>query len=167
MRSILRLTLVLGLLATAGSAQAAPPSNPSQWALGFMLGEPTGITAKHWLGGPNAIDFGLGVGPGLRFHGDYLFGLARLSSDRSLKLDLYGGLGAAISTGRGYCGWWRGGRYCHDGDPFIGLRVPFGLDFLLSPAPLELGFEIAPGLWIGDPGVATMLDVLAFVRFRL
>ena len=167
MRSILRLSVFLVLLITSGTTQAAPPSNPSQWALGFMLGEPTGVSVKHWLGGSDAIDLGLGVGPGLRVHGDYLFGISRLARDRTLKLDLYIGVGGAVSSGRGYCGWWRGGRYCHDGDPVLGVRVPFGLDLILNRAPIELGLEMAPGLWVGEPGVATMFDVLFFLRFML
>lgn len=167
MRKLLCIPFLLVLLTAAGPAQAARPAMPSSWALGFTLGDPTGLSAKHWLGGPDAIDFGLGFGPGVRVQADYLFGLARLARERSLYLDLYLGAGGVIGTGDGYCVWRRGHHFCGDDGGFFGVRVPFGIDFILRQAPLELGLEIAPGVWAGHGHIHGMLDGLLFLRFLL
>jgi hypothetical protein len=73
-----------------------------------------------------------------------------------------------VGVARGYCGWYRHAHHCHDdGDAFAGVRVPFGLDFILRQAPIEFGFEIAPGLWLNTPFSATLIDANIFVRFLL
>ncbi len=165
---IIQALLLLVTLSVAMPAEAAPPSNPSRWALGFMVGEPTGLTLKKWLGGPNAFDVGVGTGPGLRLHADYLFGLARLARESSMNLDLYVGVGGVVGVNRGYCGWIHGDRFCHRGDDaFGGVRVPFGLDFVFKSAPLELGLEIAPGIWVSRPVYVGLMDANLFVRFLL
>ncbi len=162
-------TLVLLLVLTfAAPAEAAKPYSPSRWGLGAMIGDPTAFSVKHWLGGTNAIDFALGTGPGLRFHADYLFGLARLAQERSLNLDLYLGVGGIVGESRGRCGWVRDHHWCHgDDDLFAGVRVPFGLDFVFRTAPIELGLELAPGAWIAPDVHVGLIDASLFVRVLL
>lgn len=166
-RAVACLSLCLLVLLAARPAEAAKPSRRASWGLGFMLGEPTAFTVKHWLGGPNAIDLALGTGPGLRLHGDYLWGLSRLASSRDIDLDLYVGAGGAVGLGDGWCGFYRGRRFCDDDRAWIGARIPFGLDLLLRQAPLEFGLEVAPGIAIGEPGVGGLLDVAFIVRVLL
>jgi hypothetical protein len=152
----------------ASPSYAEPVSHPAGWALGFMLGAPLGLTAKYWLGGPNALDLGFGTGPGVRVHGDYLWGLAQVLRDKSdLTLDLYLGAGAGVGVGpRGYyCGWYNEGDFC-DGSAYVIGRVPFGVDARLRKAPVELGLEMAPGLLIGRRAWG-LFDVFIFVRFIL
>src|SRR5262245_7697593 len=95
---LVALVLIVALPLTAG---ARPVSERSRWGLGFMIGQPTGLTLKHWLGGSDAFDIGVGGGPGIRAHGDYLFGLANLSSGGDLNVDLYVGPGAIVGVDRG------------------------------------------------------------------
>lgn len=163
LRSAFALVVVLAL---AGPARAAQPSPPPNWELGFMLGSPTGLSIKKWLGGPSAIDLGVGVGPGVRFHLDYLIALAEPARGRDASLDIYLGGGGILGVGRGYCGWYRHRSYC-DGDPYLGVRVPFGLDVRLRKAPVALGLELAPGLLFAEWGANGLLDVFLFVRFVL
>ena len=155
------------LLFTAAPVRAEPVSQPDGWGLGFMLGAPTGLTLKKWNGGANAWDLGLGVGPGLRIHGDYLWGLAQLLTNKStLTLDLYLGVGPVIGVERGWCGTsYRPRHDCGNGALFAGARVPFGLDMRLARAPVTFGLELAPGLWFGRDFVSGLLDVFLFVRF--
>jgi hypothetical protein len=134
-----------------------------------MLGEPIGLTLKYWTGGANAWDLGFGVGPGLRVHGDYLWGIAQLLSNTSdLTLDLYVGAGPVLGVSRAWCGTaFHPKRQCHDGSWFVGARVPFGLDARLVRAPVSFGIELAPGLWLGRDFVSGLLDVFLFVRILL
>ena len=75
--SALSLWLVITPLSTKAMAEVgnvagtARTSNETdvgytrKFGLGFMVGDPTGLTAKLWLGPTNAIDFGLGLVPTL------------------------------------------------------------------------------------------------------
>jgi len=161
--------LLAALVLSATPVAAEPVRQPDGWALGLMLGAPSGLTLKHWFGGSNAFDLGIGVGPGIRLHADYLWGISQLLSNKSdLTLDLYIGLGGVVGIPRGWCGTaFRPDWGCRTGDIYGGARVPFGLDARLSQAPITFGLEVAPGLWFGDGFVAGLLDAFLFVRFLL
>lgn len=159
------------LLSATAPAYAEPVSQPEGWGLGIMLGAPTGLTLKNWTGGANAWDIGLGVGPGLRLHGDYLWGLAQVMSNKSdLTLDLYLGVGPVIGAAHGWCGTgFRPKGACGGGGGrlFAGARVPFGIEARLARAPFTFGLELAPGLWLSPDFVDGLLDVFLFGRFLL
>ena len=158
------ISLAFGLLASTASA-AERVSQREGWGLGVMLGSPIGLTAKYWLGGANALDFGVGGGPGFRVHGDYTWGLAQvLENKRDLTLDLYLGAGGALAIASGFCTYY-GDRFCQD-RVFGGLRVPIGLDARLRRAPVNFGIEFAPGIWFGSY-VTGLFDVFVFCRFLL
>ena len=48
------------LTSIAGSAHATEVGYGRKFGLGFVLGDPTGLSAKWWIGATNALDFGLG-----------------------------------------------------------------------------------------------------------
>lgn len=150
-------------LFSGSAANSEPVSHPEGWGLGLMLGYPLGLTAKYWLGGPNALDIGVGGGPGFRIHADYNWGLAQvLKSKADLTLDLYLGLGGAVAFASGFCAYY-GDRFCRD-RVFAGARVPFGLDARLRKAPVNFGLELAPGIWVGSY-VEVLVDAFLFVRY--
>jgi hypothetical protein len=161
--------LAAALVVTAAPARAEPVSQPTGWGLGLMLGAPTGLTVKRWIGGANAWDVGVGVGPGFRLHGDFLWGLAELLPNKSdLTLDIYLGIGPVIGVARGWCGTtYRPRDECGggDGELFGGARVPLGLDARLARLPINFGLEVAPGVWLGRDFATGLLDVFLFVRF--
>jgi hypothetical protein len=164
-RAAARIWVVCVLLSLSGGFASATErvQHPEGWGLGLMLGEPIGLTAKYWLGGANAIDLGVGGGPGFRIHADYDWGLAQvLEKKTDLTLDLYLGVGGAVAFASGFCGYY-GDRFCQD-RVFGGVRVPFGLDFRLRRAPFNFGLELAPGMWFGSY-VTGLFDVFLFGRF--
>jgi hypothetical protein len=117
--------------------------------LGVILGEPTGISAKYWTSGSNALAFGLGwsyeravwvwpngryhyTDPRFHFHADYLwhsFGAIRSSE----RFPLYYGVGARMATGGVEAG-------------SLGVRGVVGIAWLPRSTHLDVFLELAPTL---------------------
>jgi hypothetical protein len=158
---------VLLLAATAGSASATEVGYGRKFGLGFVLGDPTGLTAKLWTGPTNALDFGLGFwGYGVNnpcfenqvcerwgygsgtFHMDYLWQSNIVRS--TAQLDWHVGAG-------GRAVWW--GGPCNTGCFAAAARAPIGLDLMFNnPGFIEIFFEVAfafyvvPGFGFGPEG---------------
>ncbi|WP_440999959.1 hypothetical protein [Fodinibius sp. SL11] len=118
-------------LHTIGNAQDAN----KDLGIGFMIGEPTGLTAKSWTGGGNAIDVGVAWSFGrydaITLQADYLWHNYSVFSDvEQGSLPLYYGIGGRLVLG--------------DKDSYIGARVPIGLNYLFEDAPVGLFIEAAP-----------------------
>ena len=126
------------------------------FGLGFMIGDPTGLSGKLWVARTNAIDFGVGfwgygpdncAGRGLpcdRFgyhagtlNADYLW-QSNIVRGRT-QLDWHIGGGARTI--------WYGG--CAGDCLAVAGRMPVGLDLMFAnPAMLELFLELAPTLYV-------------------
>lgn len=105
-----------------------------QLGVGLMIGNPTGLNGKYWLGGNRAVDAGfawsLGKHSDLSIHSDYLLhneGAFYLNDVH--KLDLYYGIG---------------GRMEFADDIELGVRVPVGLANKLENGKADVFGEIAP-----------------------
>jgi len=100
--------------------------------LGIILGEPTGLSAKLWTGSSNAFDFGAAwsfEGSGhLLLQADYVWH-SSLTKASSGQLALYYGIG---------------GRIVFANDPDVGVRIPIGLDYIFSSAPIDIFAEVVP-----------------------
>jgi hypothetical protein len=102
------------------------------FGIGVILGEPTGLSAKLYTGSNNAFDFAAAwsfKGSGhLLLQADYVWhsSLARASSG---ELMLYYGIG---------------GRIIFQNDARVGARIPIGLDYQFSTAPIDIFVEIVP-----------------------
>ena len=161
-------TLTLALLAaSAGPAAATEVGSRRPFGLGFALGTPTSIVGKYFIGGGNAIDFGVGFwryrscytnnnrrfcdGGGLGLNADYLWqeGLARGTAN----LDWHIGVGARL---------WALDDY-YDNRFGFAARMPVGLDLTFArPSFVEVFLELAPALYI----IPTALDIEAFLGVR-
>lgn len=163
---VLAAALVASAPAFARGDRLEPVTYRDRFALGFLLGEPFGLSLKHYQG-RNAWDAYVGFySPGLRFGGDWLWNLGRIEHQAKFDLDLYAGVGPFVGTFTGPCGpgFW---RYSCNGDAYLGARVPFGIEMLLKEAPLTFGLEIAPGLGIASGGAGLLLDAAFIFRFLL
>lgn len=102
------------------------------FGLGIILGEPTGLSAKLWTGSANAFDFGAAwsfKGSGnLLLQADYVWH-SSLTKASSGGLALYYGIG---------------GRVVFSNDPDVGVRIPVGLDYIFSSAPIDIFVEVVP-----------------------
>ena len=103
--------------------------------LGVILGEPTGISFKHWLSGATAVDAGLAwsfAADDVHFHMTYLihaFDWIKSRDEFGSRLNFYYGVG---------------GRARFDKDSRAGGRGVIGLVYFFKGAPLDAFLEIAP-----------------------
>lgn len=126
----------------------------TNFGLGMIVGNPTGISAKYWHNRTNALDFGLGYSfsatyTNFNFHADYLWHESDVFRSRE-TLYLYYGAGVRLKSVTG-------------GDGSLGVRAVLGVDWFLSRSPLEFFIEAAPVLRIIP---ATTMDVDAGLGAR-
>lgn len=119
------------------------------WAevgVGFVLGEPTALSARWNRNSEQALDlqFAFFRDDYMLVYGDYLFLYPKIVKLKHLTP--YVGVGPlfAIATDDDH----ERGRYFdeRDDDFALGVRVPFGFEWRLDRVPLGLGAEIAPGI---------------------
>ena len=131
---------VLTALAIASICVGVAVARPQGIGLGLMGGNPSGLSAKVWTGPHVALDAGLGYslwyGRALSFHGDVLWHTnSLLQSSQDGYLPLYIGLGARVVMADAP----------HDyPDMRIGVRVPFGLEYVFASVPIGLFLEVVP-----------------------
>ena len=140
---------------TQTQAQQQQMQPPGRFGLGFVFGEPTGISWKYRMDQVNAVDGAIGFSPfdRVRFHVDYLWQAHPFNEPR---LGLYYGPG--ITFGEGY--------YFPEDQAGFGVRGEIGMNYLVRQTPLELFFEMAPTI-ILTPGSTSGLDVGFGGRFSL
>lgn len=156
--------IILGaLLLAAGWASAQAPGGGANSA-GIIIGDPTGLSFKHWLSATRAFDvaaaWSLDHDETLHVHADYLIHDFSLREDRG-ELGWYYGVGARFvardhhDSGRGRS---------NDDDDTFGARIPFGLDYFFADHPIEVFLEVAPALEL-VPDTDLDLDLGLGLRF--
>lgn len=175
-KTILAGLVAVSLLAAFGqSAQATEVGYSRKFGLGGQLGDPTGLTAKLWVGPTNALDFGLGF---------YAYGVIdRCYVQNGVQVCNRGGYSdgtfnmdylwqSNIVRGQAQLDWhigaggravWFGG--CNGDCVALGARMPVGVDLMFqNPAFLEVFFELAPIFYI-VPGFDFNVEGALGVRF--
>lgn len=129
-----RSAVVIFILLTAFSSGNAAAQD-SGFGLGIILGEPTGISFKNWIGSRTAIDGGVawsfGNNDSLHLHADYLVHKFNLFKVKKGKLALYYGIGGRVKT---------------EEKSRVGIRIPVGINYIFGEAPLDIFLELAPVL---------------------
>lgn len=115
-------------------------AHPQGIGLGLMGGDPSGFSAKIWTGPHTAFDAGLGYsywwyGQALQVHGDALWHSRSLIQAENGYLPLYFGLGARIKLAD---------RARELPDMRVGLRIPFGVEYVFTEIPVGLFLELVP-----------------------
>ncbi len=137
----------------AGTLRAAPAAS-SDFGLGFILGNPSGLSAKLPTNGVNAIQLILAYDQGggwgnrgwdnnncgqndngcngrLYFGGDYLWYNYNAIPVKQGRLPVYYGPGLWTSV---------------SGNAGLGVRFVLGLEYQFATAPFDIFLEIAPGV---------------------
>lgn len=125
------------------------------FGLGLMVGEPTGISAKYWLDGDNALDFGLAYSfvqklSAVSLHADYLYhAFDIIKSD--YRLPVYYGFGARL-------------RFVDNSDNALGARGVVGVAWLSDNLPIDVFFELVPVFNL-IPATSLNLDIALGARY--
>jgi len=139
---------VLTAVLVCGTVEA----QDSGFGLGVILGEPTGISGKLWIENSKAIDgavaWSFNKESAMHLHADLLFHSPNISKVEMSKLLFYYGIG---------------GRIKFEDDSKVGCRVPLGLNYLPSEAPLDVFLEIVPLL---DLAPSTDFDLNGAIGIR-
>lgn len=122
--------------------------------LGIILGEPTGVSLKNWVGSREAFDVAVAwsfEGEGaVHIHADYLFHNFRLFHIKQGDLVFYYGIGVRIKTQE---------------KTQVGVRFPFGLSYLFERSPLEIFFELGPIMNVSPKSIFRMTTCVGFRYF--
>ena len=163
MEGYLKLSLALLLSAAALIAYkpaAAEIPADSNFGLGVILGEPSGITGKLWFDDTHAADLHLSFDfsdEAFAISSTYLFhfDVIRLKT-KAVELPFYTGLGGKMLFDADDE---QGNVRADKDDDFLslGVRVPGGLDLLFRAVPLEIFVEVGIGVRI-FPATRTDLD---------
>ncbi|MDH5468423.1 MAG: hypothetical protein OEY25_13480 [Candidatus Aminicenantes bacterium] len=125
------LIIVSIFLLLTGTAKA----QNKEFGIGVILGEPTGISLKKWLGGHSAIDgavaWSFGGANSFHLHADYLYHNFNLFDVESGQLPLYFGVGFRFKT---------------EPEATFGARFPVGICYIFEKAPLDIFLELGPVL---------------------
>lgn len=159
-------TVLFGLVLVMMTIFAKPIGAQDRgFGLGFILGEPTGLSAKLWTSRVNAFDFGLGLSVGgdrisnkyyydgssrVHFHMDYLWhSFSAINSTE--RFPIYYGIGGRFNSGGGY-------------DGSLGLRGVIGIAWLPRATPIDVFVELVPVFQL-TPGAGFGIDAGLGIRF--
>jgi hypothetical protein len=119
---------------------AIAAARPQGVGLGLMGGDPSGISLKVWTGYRTAFDAGLGYsylryGTAPAIHGDLLWHSRSVIDEDNGYLPFYVGVGARLKFADE-------SRYYPD--TRLGIRIPFGVEYVFPVVPVGLFFELVP-----------------------
>ncbi|MCL6523135.1 MAG: hypothetical protein K6T34_00610 [Thermoflavifilum sp.] len=128
--------LIIAIWSFRASAQSY------QTALGVRLGDPSGVTLQHYIGGNSALEGILGIGPNW-FTLTGLYELHQPFSDPN-GLGWYVGGGAHIGGLNG--GYDYNNKHYNSGAFILGVDGILGIDYTIPSAPLNLSLDWKPAI---------------------
>ncbi len=118
------------------------------FGLGVILGEPTGISGKVWVGPNTALDgavaWSFGYHSAFHAHLDYLYHNFNLLKVPQHNLAVYYGIGGRFQADRDHSHDDRHHGHDDRDHSHVGVRVPVGLDYLVEGMPIDIFVEVAP-----------------------
>lgn len=174
-RAFMALAVLSLLLGATGTADATEVGRSRPFGLGFVLGDPTGITGKYWFNTENALDFTVGfAGYGPRRYCWYdnnrrrcdRYGHISVNVDYLWHFDIVRGNPVTLDwyVGAGGRVWFWNDDYYDDRGVGLAARAPIGLALMFrNPSFLEVFFELVPSIYFWDPSFG--FDAGLGVRF--
>jgi hypothetical protein len=147
--------------AEEGGASPHRGAEKGVFGLGLVVGEPTGVCAKFYLGDDTAIDGAIGYAPfrgGFHVHADFLWHPAVLETRETFVLPIYVGAGARFMREFGS----RGAPDSYR----IGARGVAGILFDFTHVPIDVFAELAAILDLKTEGDVIGFDINASAGVR-
>jgi hypothetical protein len=148
------LTLISFLILSVSVAKA------EDFAVGIVLGDPTGLSGKVKMDGAHSVDGALayssGKHSGTHFHADYLWDRARSWETDKGPLYMFYGIGGRLNSYN---------DNDHRSQVSLGPRGSIGLNFDIHNPNLELFGELAMILEV-TPSITADIDAGVGVRIR-
>ena len=143
------------ILACAAFVVPNPARGGESFGIGFIVGHPSGISAKVPTGDVNSLNFLLGYdtfrhGSHVYMHGDYVWYNYEVIPVAKGKLPLYYGPGVKASL---------------SGNSSLGIRFVIGIEYQFADVPIGVLFELGPGINVipnVDPDIAAGLGARFF-----
>ncbi len=133
---------------------------------GIIVGEPTGLSLKHWVAPTRAVDAAVAWSfsgrNSLHLHADHLWHNFEALEPNELagRFPVYVGLGARVRFHER-----RRTRRRSDDDVQVGIRFPLGLEYHFAEAPVEIFGELVPILNV-VPDSDFDLNAAVGIRYR-
>ena len=137
-RFLLFLSIFLMLSTSSSSAQDG-------LGVGMIVGEPTGLVLKKWIGDNTAFDvaaaWSFSDNDSFQIHADYLIHNFSILDPEDVRgwFPVYYGIGGRLKLKDE-----NAGRGRNDADALIGVRVPFGIAYIFPEAPVDIFAEMVP-----------------------
>ena len=159
---VLGAIVAMTILMTGMSVEARTPSpygpKGKHFGLGFILGDPTGLSGKVYITERFAIDAIASwsfVDDAIVIIGDLTYDILDIPVDvQAFTLPFYIGAGAKV-------GFIEKGN--DDGETLVGIRGPVGVAMQFNNLPIEVFFEVAPGIELAPE---TEADVTGGIGIR-
>jgi len=163
------IVISVALIVTVGPAAAEPPislaEGPTGAGIGFILGEPTGLSVSWRRDGPGTFDGAIAWSvPETRvhLHADYLYELTSFRDPAApvVEFPIHIGIGPRLRLGDGPS----------TNSSKIGIRLPVVLGVEATKVPVEGFFELVPviGLYPSTrPDFDAALGVRVYLNSRL
>ncbi len=112
----------------------------STFGIGFILGDPSGFTAKYFISGNDAIDAGIGPSgrDGFYLYVDYLRHFRTLFPVSELSLYVGAGIGLHEHDEES--------KHHEEDEVSLEARLPLGIAYTFRQVPIEVFLELAPAL---------------------
>ena len=138
MKRLIIIFILVCFLSAASFAQSR------DLGVGIIIGEPTGISLKHWVDNEVAIDgalaWSLDEDDTFHIHADYLLHRYDFFNQRGIdgKVPVYYGAGGRLKLRDD------DKRGDDDDDVFIGIRFPLGVSYMIPDTYFDVFLEIVP-----------------------
>lgn len=113
---------------------------PNTFGIGFILGDPSGFTAKYFISGNDAMDAGIGPSghDGFYLYADYLRHIRNLFPVGELTVYMGAGLGLHEHDEES--------KHHEEDELSLEARLPLGIAYTFRQVPIEVFIELAPAL---------------------
>jgi hypothetical protein len=158
MKTTTRMKSLISSLGITLLLLSTPASAIEEFSVGIAAFKPTGLSFKLWTSRLTAFDLVAGWNidaEEYKFHADYLSHNYEMLDAKETNMIFYSGYGVRAEDDAD-----------DDEDAALGLRLPFGVTYLMDDPQIDLFGEVAPRINV-TPRTTFGLDIILGIRYRI